>query len=92
MLGSELDEQGMQVAALSAAGPVRVVRVEEVSICSPFPPHLPHLGRCGAHFCGLNARRFSWNLEGRPAEEWGREHWERHRADLHARVGLSVTE
>lgn len=88
VLDSELDEQGMQVAALSAAGPVRVVRVEEVSICSPFPPHVPSLGRCGAHFCGLNAKRFAWSLEGRPAEVWIGEHWERHRPALYARVGL----
>ncbi len=32
---SELDEQGLQVAALYAAGPTHVVNVEEVAICSP---------------------------------------------------------
>lgn len=85
-LGTELDEQGLQVAALSRALPVHVVRLEEVSICSPFPPHLPDLGRCGAHFVGLNARSLGWSLEGRPAEEWTRAHYDRLRPQLEARV------
>lgn len=91
-LSSELDEQGMQLAALSRARPPRVVRTEEVSICSPFPPHMPELGRCGAHFCGLNARRFSWKYYDRPAHECVQEHWERHRPALQERVGLRERE
>jgi len=90
ILSSELDEQGMQVAALSRQRPAHVVKVEEVSICSPFPPHLPHLGRCGAHFCGLNARHLPWRYYDKPAEECVREHWERHRRTLYSRVGLPV--
>lgn len=53
-LTSELDEQGMQVAAVSQAGDPVVVPLADVAICSPFPPHGATLGRCGAHFVGLN--------------------------------------
>jgi hypothetical protein len=56
-LVSELDEQGLQVAALSRQCPPAVVPVSDVAICSPFPPHVPDLGRCGAHFVGLNVAR-----------------------------------
>ena len=89
-LESELDEQGLQVALLSRAGPLHVVSIDEVTICSPFPPHRPYLGRCGAHFVGLNARHFPWQLNGRYAEEHIRENWESHRATLYARVGLPL--
>lgn len=89
-LASELDEQGMQVALVERAGAPFVVRLESVSICSPFPPHLPHLGRCGAHFVGVNARRFPWEHEGRNGADWVHEHWLRHRDAVRARVGLSA--
>lgn len=75
-LVSELDEQGLQVAAVSRKHPPLVVTTKEVSICSPFPPHLPDLGTCGVHFVGLNARSVGWKHEGRPGEEWLREHFE----------------
>lgn len=88
LLVSELDEQGLQMAAL-ARQRLFVVRLEEVSICSPFPPHLPHLGRCGAHFVSLNAKSLGWSLSGRPAEEHTREHWARHRGALYERVGVA---
>lgn len=88
LMRSELDEQGLQVAAVSRLTPPRVVRVEEVSICSPFPPHLPHLGRYGAHFVGLNDRELPWCYYDRPATECVREHWDRHRDELHRLVGL----
>jgi hypothetical protein len=88
-LTSELDEQGLQVAALSRALPIHVVRVDEVTICSPFPPHLQRLGSCGAHFVGLNARSLGWSLEGKPAEAWTREHFDRLRPAVEARVGLA---
>ena len=55
-LAGEVDEQGLQVAALSRVGPPLVVTTDEVTICSPFPPHARHLGSCGAHFVGLNMR------------------------------------
>jgi hypothetical protein len=86
LLSSELDEQGLQLAALGALGKVVAVPLEDVSICSPFPPHLPTLGRCGAHFCGLNARSLGWSLDGYPAEHYLRAHWERLRAEVEARV------
>jgi hypothetical protein len=86
-LSSELDEQGLQVAAVSGFLPPRVVSIEEVSICSPFPPHRRELGSCGAHFCGLNARHFPWQLEGRYAEDWIQDHWEHHLPTLRERVG-----
>lgn len=86
-LVSELDEQGLQVAAASWFEPPAVVSIDEVTICSPFPPHRLELGRCGAHFCGLNARHFPWQLEGRYAEEWIGEHWQRHLPTLRALVG-----
>jgi hypothetical protein len=89
-LTSELDEQGLQVAALSRRGDVLVVGTEEVSICSPFPPHTPGLGRCGAHFVGLNARDIPWAYYDRPAIEVRLEHWRRHRPALYGRVGLAL--
>lgn len=86
-LDSELDEQGMQVAALTRTAPTYVVRTDEVSICSPFPPHVPDLGTCGAHFVGLNAHSFGWSYEGRPAELHVREHFARHKPVLLALSG-----
>lgn len=75
VMSSELDEQGLQVAALSLDGDPDLVRLEEVSICSPFRPHLPEPGRCGAHFVGLNARSLPWAYYDRPAVECIQEHW-----------------
>lgn len=87
-LRSELDEQGLQVAALRRFGTIDVVKIDEVTICSPFPPHLPGLGRCGAHVVGLNARAIPWSYEGRPALEVRREHWYHHREEIYRRVGV----
>lgn len=87
MLMSELDEQGLQVAALQAAGPVAVVELDEVTICSPFPPHLPHLGRAGAHFVGLNTRRLGFRFYGRAAEAVRAEHWDAHAPEVTRRIG-----
>jgi hypothetical protein len=84
---SELDEQGMQAAALSLQHPLRVVTLDEVAVCSPFHPHLPELGRCGAHFVGLNARHIAWDYYDRPADDWMTQHWERHRPALYERTG-----
>ncbi|HZW11073.1 MAG TPA: hypothetical protein VFF69_14320 [Phycisphaerales bacterium] len=81
-LTSELDEQGLQAAALSRASEFETVTIEEVTVCSPFHPHLPHLGRCGAHFVGLNARHIPWEYDGRPADAWMAEHWRGHRPAL----------
>ncbi|UJR83242.1 hypothetical protein [Sandaracinus amylolyticus] len=89
MLTSELDEQGLQVAAITSARETHVVSVDEVSICSPFPPHRPALGDCGAHFVGLNAHRLSWTLpDGRNACEETRAHFARLRPSLDRLVGI----
>ena len=87
-LRSELDEQGLQVAALSLDSPPLVVGTDDVSICSPFWPHQRHLGRCGAHFVGLNAWHLPWRYYEREATDVRVEHWERWRTELYARVGL----
>ncbi|HZS35828.1 MAG TPA: hypothetical protein VFF06_03330 [Polyangia bacterium] len=87
-LTSELDEQGLQVAALERAAELRVVGVDDVTICSPFPPHLPHLGRAGAHFVGLNARTLPFRYYQRPAEEVRADHWDALRPELYRRLGL----
>jgi hypothetical protein len=88
VMTSELDEQGLQVAAASRRAPPVLVTLDEVSICSPFPPHLPHPGRCGAHFVGLNDRWLPWEYHGRPATACVREHWRTHREALYEKVGL----
>ncbi len=88
LLSSELDEQGLQVAALLAAGSTGVVPVEDVTICSPFPPHLAHLGRAGAHFVGLNTRRLGFQWYGTPAEIIRAQHWDAHLQEVSRRVGL----
>jgi hypothetical protein len=74
-LRSELDEQGLQVAAVSLEAEPLTVATDDVSICSPF--HMPYLGRCGAHFVGLNAGNLPWSYDGRGASEWTRENWAR---------------
>lgn len=92
VLASELDEQGLQVAALSRPARPHVVAVEDVSVCSPFPPHVPWLGRCGAHFVGVNARRLPFEFYGRPATDVRAEHWDALRGELYARVGARPLE
>jgi hypothetical protein len=87
-LETELDEQGLQVAAVSCDRKLLVVGLDEVSVCSPFHPHLPDLGSCGAHFVGLNLRHIPWEYYGRPADQWQAEHWERHRPALYDAVGI----
>src|SRR6266540_4978132 len=72
--------------------PVHVVRLDEVTICSPFPPHLPGLGSCGAHFVGLNAKTLGLSFEGRPAEAWTREFFEGYRPAIEARVRAETVE
>jgi hypothetical protein len=89
-LDSELDEQGLQVAALSTDGAPFVVDADDVTICSPFYPHCSELGRFGAHFVGLNARVLPWFYYDRPAIEVRLAHWIGHRVDLYGRVGLAA--
>lgn len=89
-LASELDEQGLQIAAMSLGSDPLVVTTREVAICSPFYPHEPELGSCGAHFVGLNARDIPWTYYDRPAIEVRLEHWQRHRPALYQRAGLTL--
>jgi hypothetical protein len=90
LLSSELDEQGLQAAALEQAAPLLAVSLDDVTICSPFPPHRPALGRCGAHFVGTNAHSLPWSLAGRPATAHLDDHWRLHRPTLYTRVGLAT--
>jgi hypothetical protein len=87
-LTSELDEQGLQVAALSQGNAPLVVQRDDVSICSPFPPHQPELGRSGAHFVGLNVKQLPWRVNGREAIEHLADHWRHHRDAISERVGV----
>jgi hypothetical protein len=87
-LASEQDEQGLQVAAISRGRRPWVVSLDEVTICSPFPPHLPHLGRCGAHFVGLNANQPPWSLDGRPAVDHIQDYRRLLRPPLYEKVGI----
>jgi len=89
-LSSELAEQGLQVVALDLDRPARVIGTDEVTICSPFWPHQNRLGRCGAHFVGLNTRNLPFDYYGRPATELVAEHWDRYLPELRRRVGLSL--
>jgi len=88
VLVSELDEQGLQVAALSRDASPLVVTTSEVAISSPFPPHRPEPGSCGIHCVGLNAKHLSWELDGRAAVEHIRDHWQRVRPEIYERVGI----
>jgi hypothetical protein len=88
ILRSELDEQGLQAAALDLHRPAQVVSVDEVSICSPFWPHTPQLGRSGAHFVGLNAHSLPWSYYGRPAGQEVQEHWKNKRLEVYRRIGM----
>jgi hypothetical protein len=85
-LRSELDEQGLQVAALLRHERLLVVRTHEVTICSPFAPHQPYIGTCGAHFVGLNAHALPWRYYDRPASELVRENWRRLKPQVAARI------
>ena len=90
MLHSELDEQGLQAAALYRTGAPLLVSLAEVSICSPFWPRSPEPGSCGAHFVGLNPRHLPWNYYDRSADHVRREHWDRWRPLLYAKAGLPI--
>jgi hypothetical protein len=58
------------------------VSTDDVSICSPFPNHQQHLGKCGAHFVGLNQKSLPWLLENRGAHELIRERWNEYSREL----------
>jgi len=78
-LSGEIEEQGLQAAAILRCAPLHLVRLAEVNLSSPFWPKTPAFGSCGAHFVGMNARHIPWNYFDRPADEWLAEHWERAR-------------
>lgn len=82
-LKSELDEQGLQVAALQDAN-LFIVDTDDVSICSPFPNHSQQFGRAGAHFIGVNPRHLPWTLQGRFAHEVIQEFWMLRKAQMAA--------
>jgi hypothetical protein len=86
-IASEVDEQGLQVAAIFRMQPAFLVKKTEVSICSPFWPRSLEFGSCGAHFVGMNTATLPWNYFDRPAEEWLDEHWNRHRPALYSIAG-----
>lgn len=88
----EIEEQGLQAAAICRMGQVLCVRTDEVSICSPFWPRSAELGSCGAHFTGMNAWLVPFDYYDRPADEWLAEHWERHRPALYEKAGLEMPE
>ena len=90
ILHSELDEQGLQAAALHRNRAPLLVSLEEVSICSPFWPRAPEPGSCGAHFVGLNPKHLPWNYYDRSADHVRREHWDRWRPLLYRKAGLPM--
>jgi hypothetical protein len=87
---SELDEQGLQVAAVRTGGDPHVVAVDEVAICSPFPPHLPRLGTCGAHFVGLNVKQLKGNADGASILGAIAAHWDGLRGEVARNVGVHL--
>lgn len=87
---SELDEQGLQTAAIERNSEPFIVGLDEVTICSPFPPHLDSVGSCGVHFVGLNAKSLPWEYEGRPAAEYIQENWLKMRPEVYAAVGVPL--
>lgn len=89
---TELDEQGLQTAAIFRNETVHLVRTSEVSICSPFWPRSPELGSCGAHFVGMNAQHTAWSYYDQPANNWLDRHWKRHRPTLYETAGLPMPE
>jgi hypothetical protein len=90
-LASELDEQGLQVAALSRHMAPLVVTVEEVSITSPSSPHSPALGACGAHFVGLNMKAARPWYDDRALAGIAA-HWDRLRPEIERRVSAASLE
>jgi hypothetical protein len=87
-IASELDEQGLQIAALSRETAPLVVSLEEVSICSPQPPHMQRLGTCGAHFVGINVARTRPYCDNAALNRIAR-HWESCKHDVYGAVDLS---
>ena len=89
-LEAEIEEQGLQAAAMFRLPEVLLVRKEEVSICSPFWPRSQEFGTCGAHFVGMNARHIPWDYYDRRADVWVEEFWAGRRAGLYEKAGLEM--
>jgi hypothetical protein len=89
-LQGEIEEQGLQAAAMARCEPLYLVQNAEVSLCSPFWPKRPEFGSCGAHFVGMNASHSPWDYYDRPADQWLADHWERSRPELYRRAGLTL--
>lgn len=89
-LESEIEEQGLQAAAICRRNPLFLVKSSEVSICSPFWPRSPELGTCGAHLVGMNAHHIPWNYYDRSADEWLEEHWQTTRPLLYQKANLPI--
>ena len=91
-LASELDEQGLQAAALARCGHARRGAARQVAVCSPFPPHLPGPGSCGVHFVGLNAKRVRWIGERAPGRGAAARELRAHRANPAANASARISE
>jgi hypothetical protein len=89
-LRSELDEQGLVTFACSRERAPHVVSEDDVAICGPLAPHHQRLGRCGAHFVGLNAHRLPWTYDGLSGEAHVRRHWRQLRPQLYRAVRLPL--
>jgi hypothetical protein len=89
-LASELDEQGLEVVAMERDKPLTIVPTEDVTICSPIWPHQPWMGRCGAHFVGLNTHDLGYEYFGRPATTLVAEAFDRYRPEIERRVGVAA--
>jgi len=80
-LTSEADEQGLQVAMVTAE-PHGVVSVRDVSISGYFRPHMLELGSCGAHFVGVNSRHSQSTWQGRSIEHFAHEFFDGKRPEV----------
>jgi hypothetical protein len=89
VLRSETDEQGLQVAMVSAERH-HLVGLHEVTICGYFRPHRLELGSCGAHFVGVNARKLPWTWNGRSGEEYAHAFWHSSRPAVCERIGIDA--
>jgi hypothetical protein len=89
-LTTELDEQGLQVAVLTRRKHF-VVSAQDVSICSPFPPHTRMLGKCGAHFVGLNGKKLPWSFQGKSGEEYLYANWDGWLPEIRSRIQAAAS-
>jgi hypothetical protein len=81
---SELEEPGRVRLSCSRHLAPHVVEVDEVAISGPVPVHRQALGRWGAHFVGLSAKRLPWLHQAPPGETYLRRQWRWLRPHLYA--------